>query len=174
MDMTDGAVGLHYGPARRDVREVLRWRAVRAPAGRRQALLWLVLVPLVPAVLIVGQQGRGTSPAGLAFAVGAASALGALCLCLDLYRLARRMHRWAAEHPEDRCVVTERGLSHHRPDGTVVAYEWDRYQGWTETRNLFVLVFANGTPGWLPKRAATAPGDIDGIRAVLDRNLRRI
>lgn len=174
MDTTDWAVELHYGPARRDVREVLRWRAVRAPAGRRQALLWLVLVPLVPAALIVGQHGRETSPVGLAFAAGVGSALGALCLGLDLYRLARRMYRWAAEHPEYRCVVTERGLSNHRPDGTVAAYEWDRYRGWTETRNLFVFVFAGGTLGWLPKRAAAVPEDIDRIRAVLDRNLRRL
>ncbi|MFD3676611.1 YcxB family protein [Streptomyces sp. NPDC058613] len=174
MDMTDWAVELRYGPARRDVREVLRWRAVRAPAGRGQALLWLVLVPLVPVLLIVVRHGRGTSPAGLAFAAGVGSALGALCLGLDLYRLARRMYRWAAEHPEYRCVVTERGVSDHRPDGTVAAYRWDRYRGWTETRNLFVLVFANGTLGWLPKRAAAAPGDIDRIRAALDRNLSRI
>ncbi|MGW5850119.1 hypothetical protein ACWFQ8_19580 [Streptomyces sp. NPDC055254] len=174
MDMMDRAVELHYGAARRDVREVLRWRALGSPAGRTQALLWLVLVPLVPLVLIVVQHGRGTDPAGLAFAGAVGAALGALCLFLDLRRLARRMYRRAARRPEYRCVLTERGVCDHRPDGTVIAYGWDKYRGWTETRNLFVLVFANGDLGWLPKKAAAAPGDIDRIRAVLDRNLPRI
>ncbi|MCX5198120.1 YcxB family protein [Streptomyces sp. NBC_00249] len=170
----DRAVELYYTAERRDVREVLRRRAVRAPGGRKQLLLYLVLLPLVPAALIVLQRGRETDPAGLAFAVGVGVLCGALGLLLDRWRVARRMYAWASEHPEYRCVVTELGTSNHRPDGTAVTYRWAQYTGWTETRNLFVLVFYTGDIGWLPKRAALVPADIDRIRSVLDRNLTRI
>ncbi|MCX4778304.1 YcxB family protein [Streptomyces sp. NBC_01264] len=174
MDTTDQAVELYYSAARRDVREVLRWRAVRAPGGRVQLLVWLVLVPLAPLTLIVVQHGRGTDPAGLAFAAGVGVVLGAACLCLDLWRLARRMYRWASKHPEYRCVIAEREVRNHRPDGTAAVYAWARYTGWTETRNLFVFVHGNGDLAWLPKRAALVPADLDRLRAILGRNLRRL
>ncbi|MFD7263398.1 hypothetical protein [Streptomyces sp. NPDC059874] len=174
MDMTDRAVELYYGASRRDVWEVLRWRALRAPGGRKQLLLWLVVIPSVPLALIVVQHGRGTEPAGLAFAGGVGLVLGAVCLCLELWRSARRMYRWAAEHPEYRCVVTEAGTRNHRPDGTAATSAWQRYAGWTETRNLFVFVHRKGDLGWLPKRGALVPSDVDRVRAVLERNLKRL
>ncbi|MET9605428.1 YcxB family protein [Streptomyces sp. NPDC006512] len=166
-------VELSYRSARADVREALRWRALAAPGGRRELLLWLVLVPLVAPVIIVLRAGRATDPAGLAVAAGAGVLCGALGLLLDRWRAARRLYARASERGY-RCVVTELGMSSHRPDGTVVAHRWAQYTGWAETRNLFVFVYCNGHVGWLPKRAAAAPGDIDRIRAVLDRNLARI
>ncbi|MFD9409233.1 YcxB family protein [Streptomyces sp. NPDC059989] len=174
MDMADQAVELHGSAARRDVREALRWRAVGAPGGRKRLMLWLVLVPLAPVALIVVRHGRGTDPAGLAFAAGAGVVLGAVCLCLDLWRLARRMYRRASKHPEYRCVVTEREVRSHRPDGTATAYTWARYTGWAETRNLFILVYGGEGLGWLPKRGAQDPADVARVRAILERNLKRV
>ncbi|RSS62856.1 YcxB family protein [Streptomyces sp. WAC07061] len=174
MDTTEPAVELRYVAAGRDAWEVLRWRALRTPAGRRGLLLWLVALPAVPVALVAAQHGRAADPAGLAFAGGVGMVLGAVWHCLDLRRRARRMHRWAGEHPEYTCVVTALGTRNHRPDGTAVAHTWDRYRGWAETRSLFVLVFRGGDLGWLPKRAAAAPGDLDRIRSFFDRNLTRI
>lgn len=174
MDMTGQAVELHYSAARADVREVLRWRALGVHAGRRQLLVWLVLLPLVAPLLLVVQHGRRADPGGLALAAGVGALCGAGGLLLDRWRVARRMYAWASEYPEYRCVVTALGMQNHRPDGTAVAYRWAQYTGWTETRNLFVFVFYNGDLGWLPKRAAQSPSDIDRIRAVFDRNLRQL
>ncbi|MFJ3878238.1 YcxB family protein [Streptomyces sp. NPDC090077] len=174
MDTTNQAVELHYGAAPHDAWAVLRWRALRTPAGRRELLLWLVALPAVPVALVAAQHGRAADPAGLALAGGVGALLGAVWHLLDLRRRARRMHRWAAEHPEYTCVVTGLGTQNHRPDGTAVAYRWDKYRGWAETRGLFVLVFHNGDLGWLPKRAARAPGDLDRIRSFFDRNLTRL
>ncbi|MFF5704342.1 YcxB family protein [Streptomyces sp. NPDC012794] len=173
MDTTDRAVELHYGAARRDAWEVLRWRALSTPGGRKELLLWLVALPGVPIGLVVLQRGRAADLAGLAFAGGVGMALGAVLHCLDLRRRARRMYRWAAEHPEYKLVVTGLGTQNHRPDGTAVAYRWDKYRGWAETRGLFVLVFLNGDLGWVPKRAARTPEDLDRIRSFFDRNLTR-
>ncbi|WP_405980758.1 YcxB family protein [Streptomyces sp. NBC_00158] len=173
MDMADQAVELRYRAARHDAWAVLRWRALRTPAGRGELLLWLVGIPAVPIALITAQHGSAVDPAGLALAGGVGLVPAAVWLWLDMVRRARRMHRWAAEHPEYRFVVTGLGTQNHRPDGTAVAYKWDKYRGWAETRSLFVLVFSNGDLGWLPKRAAT-PGDLDRIRSFFDRNLTRL
>ncbi|MEU3724037.1 YcxB family protein [Streptomyces sp. NPDC031705] len=173
MDMTDRAVELYYRAARRDAWEVLRWRAVKVPAGRKELLLWLVLLPLVAPALVVAQHGRAVDPASLAVAGGVGLALGAVCLWLERWRTARRMYRWASEHREYRLVVTGLGIQNHRPDGTAVAYRWDKYKGWAETRGLFVLVFINGDLGWVPKRDAQEPDDLDRIRSLFDRNLTR-
>ncbi|MEU8778481.1 YcxB family protein [Streptomyces sp. NPDC048606] len=174
MDTTDRAVELRYGARRRDAWEVLGRRALRTPGGRGELLLWLVVLPLVPCAVIVLQRGRGTDPAGLALAAGVGVCLGALCAVLELWRRARRMYRWAAEHPEYRCVITERGTHNHRPDGTAVVYPWSKYRGWAETRGLFVFVFANGELGWLPKRSAATPEDLDRVRELLGANLPRV
>ncbi|MFG3000159.1 YcxB family protein [Streptomyces sp. NPDC048340] len=174
MDTTGRAVELYCAAERRDVREVLRWRAFGAPFSRVRLLIRLLLVPLVAPVIIVAQHGRQTYPAGLALAAGAGVLCGALGLLYDRWRAARPMYAWAAAHPEYRCVVAEAGMRSHRPDGTAVAYRWGQYRGWTETPNLFLFVFYDGELGWLPKRAASDPADIGRIRAVFGRNLTRI
>ncbi|MEU6863001.1 YcxB family protein [Streptomyces sp. NPDC046876] len=103
-----------------------------------------------------------------------AAALGALSLSLLQWRTARRWYAWAAEYPEYRCAISGLGMRNHRPDGTAEATRWDQCTGWTETRNLFVRAFDNGNLGWLPKRGALVPEDLDRLRATLDANLRRL
>ncbi|GLV97108.1 YcxB family protein [Streptomyces lavendulae] len=174
MDTTDRAAELYYGAARRDVWELLRWRVLKAPGRRRQLLLWLLVLPLVPLVLITAQHGRAVDPVALACTVGAGVACGAVCLWLELWRTARRTYRWAAEHPGYALVVTGHGTQNRRPDGTAVSYGWDKYTGWAETRGLFVFVFFNGDLGWVPKRCARTPEDLDRIRSFFDRNLTRL
>ncbi|MET8749207.1 YcxB family protein [Streptomyces sp. NPDC004667] len=174
MDMTERAAELYYDTTRRDVWELLRWRALKAPGGRRQLLLWLVVLPLAPLPLITARHGWAVDPAALASTLGLGMALGTLCLWLERWRAARRMYRWAAEYPEYKMVVTELGTQNHRPDGTAVAYGWDEYTGWAETGGLFVFVFRNGDLGWVPKRCALTPEDLDRIRSFFDRNLTRL
>ncbi|MCJ1677418.1 hypothetical protein MTF65_08715 [Streptomyces sp. APSN-46.1] len=53
-------------------------------------------------------------------------------------------------------------------------YGWDVYAGWTESRNLIVFRYRNGGDlGWIPKRAALLPEDLDRLRDLLDRNVPR-
>ncbi|MFJ6796742.1 YcxB family protein [Streptomyces sp. NPDC091268] len=175
MDTTDAAVELYYGTDRGDVREVLRWRVLGSPGGRGQLLRRLVLVPSAPLVLLAAGHGRATDPAALACAAGVGMALGAGCLALDVRRLARRLYRWTSKYPVYHGVLGERGLRVHRPDGSTKAHPWERFASWTETPNLFVLIRrTTGEPTWLAKRGVPAPADVDRIRAILDRNLKRL
>ncbi|MFD6880216.1 MULTISPECIES: YcxB family protein [unclassified Streptomyces] len=172
MDTTDQAVGLYYGTARSDVRQVQRWCLRERPRDRRGLPSRLLSVPvLVVALVWLTNGGRVPEPA---VTVAAGLVMGLLWCLTDLALRCRRWYAWAAEYPEYHCVVSESGMSNYRPDGTVVDHGWARYSGWSETRHLFVVVFTTGDVGWLPKRAATTAQDIDRIRSIFDRNLTRV
>ncbi|MFK0253381.1 hypothetical protein [Streptomyces sp. NPDC090445] len=74
-------IEVHYGAARRDVREVVRVRLLRTPWGRRELLSCLLVGTAVPPLL--------------AFAFWAH----------HMRRLARRMYAWASEHDAYCCTV---------------------------------------------------------------------
>ncbi|MFD0359001.1 YcxB family protein [Streptomyces sp. NPDC127110] len=174
MDMTDQAVELRYGVERRDVREMLRWRAVTAPGGRKELLLYLLLLPLAGFAFIVIREDRPMGPPELALAGAVSVPAGAGVLLFGGWRLARRMYRSAAVHPEYRCVIDERGFRTHRSDGTVEDSAWEDHRGWAETRNLFVFVCADGALAAVPKRAALVPEDLDRLRELSARKLPRV
>ncbi|MEU7552124.1 YcxB family protein [Streptomyces sp. NPDC044571] len=51
---------------------------------------------------------------------------------------------------------------------------WHQLTGWAETRGLFVFAYhGTGDLAWLPKRGALTPAELERVRALIDRNLRR-
>ncbi len=110
-------------------------------------------------------------------AVSTVVALGvALCGVFSIRRsMARQMYSVVEKYGECRTVADERGAA---TTGETMSYtmDWTLFPQYTETPELFVLI--GGTRavaiGVLPKRGAQHPADIDRLRAILDRNLRRV
>ncbi|MER6389295.1 YcxB family protein [Streptomyces sp. NPDC001523] len=168
----DGAaVEFRYGATRRDVREMLCVRLRKTPWGRREVLakvLFCLPVPWAASWLFPGPDPS------LPVLLGAGLVLGSAVWLYFMGRPARRQYLWASEYPEYRCVIDESGSRNHRPDGTSAVLAWEQYIGWTETRGLFVFLFTTGELGWLPKRGASTPADLDRARDLVGRRVRRL
>ncbi|WP_149183196.1 YcxB family protein [Streptomyces sp. TRM49041] len=169
-------VELVHQPTAEDAAEMLRARMRRTSAGRRlRWLLWPsgVAGALLAAALIAGP---GTShpavTAGLCGLSGAAFGL----LFLSPRLQARQIHRLAEPHGEHHAVVDDSGVR-WTTQAQEVSSTWRALPRYTETPRLFVL-FSGDRAGLgvacLPKRALTGPGGVDRLRAILDRNTRRI
>ncbi len=159
-----------YGLTLADVQGVVRVRARRTGAGRVETLL----PPLVATALVVAfALFRGLLPAVVV--AGAVLGLGAGYLGVVRARrgMARRLHAVWASYGQCRTVVDDRGAV---TTGETMSYtaDWKLFTHYAETPDLFVLV---GGPrasllAVLPKRGAEGPGDVDRLRAILDRSLR--
>lgn len=155
-----------------DFREVVRERARRTGAGRAET----VLPPLMTTVILLAfGLFRGFLP--VVVAVGAVVGLGAGLLGVVRSRrtMARRLHAVWAPYGHCRTVVDERGTG---TTGETMSYttDWKLFSAYAETPELFVLIGGPraGCLAALPKRGAEEPADIDRLRAVLDRNLRKL
>ncbi|MGW1537691.1 hypothetical protein [Streptomyces aureus] len=90
--------------------------------------------------------------------------------------LGRGMHRLAESHGTTRMTVTDAGVTTTTDKGTRVR-GWGVRNRYRETRTVFVVFgpeAASDALTLLPKRALRAPGDVDRLRAILDRNLTRV
>ncbi|MGK5627833.1 YcxB family protein [Streptomyces sp. URMC 123] len=167
----DAAVEFDYQPTAADFEEALRARARRTPAGRAQALL----APLaaVVAVVVFTALRAASLPVGivsLVISVGVAS-WGTL---RGLRTMARRMHSIVEPYGPGRMVADDRRAVF---TGERVSFtnDWTVFREYLETPHLFVLLSGERAAGLavLPKRGARVPADVDRLRAILDRNLKR-
>ncbi|MFD9623201.1 YcxB family protein [Streptomyces virginiae] len=178
MDTTSGApqvtgleVEAYHSPRRDDARRALRWYSRKTVPGCLRLLLWLVL-PVAPAALGIA---RGVEPA----LWGALAMLGLFVAVYGAYlsfdRRAFRLYQLAARHREYRCTFSDSGVVTRLPDGTSSEMPWSACAGFGETRHLFLLLTKeNGALLWLPKRAALTDTELDRIRELHERNLRRL
>ncbi|MFF4365353.1 YcxB family protein [Streptomyces sp. NPDC001594] len=117
---------------------------------------------------------RGFSANATAFVLIAVS----LSLCVIVPRVGARKAREQYEGMEDygtcRTTVTEDGLT--TTGGELSSsIEWRVFPRYFETDTLFVLTTKQtGIFFALPKRGAQDPADVDRVREVLDRNLKRL
>ncbi|MEV8307898.1 YcxB family protein [Streptomyces flavidovirens] len=84
-----------------------------------------------------------------------------------------RTVKWQGEY---RTTVTGAGVSATN-DHVTLTVRWSLFRGYRETRDHVVLLSRDPNTlclEVLPKRGLGAPDDIDRLRAVLDRNLRRV
>ncbi|MFD7082799.1 YcxB family protein [Streptomyces sp. NPDC002181] len=91
-----------------------------------------------------------------------------------LARVARQQYEDMEAYGTCRTVVGEGGLT--TTGGELSSgIDWHAFPRYLETDDLFVLM-TKGTRIYfaLPKRGAQDPADVDRVRAVLDRNLRRL
>ncbi|MCX5586888.1 hypothetical protein ACFV0H_40635 [Streptomyces erythrochromogenes] len=178
MNTTGGAepavgaeIEAYYSPRPGDAREALRWYARRTAKGRMWMLMWLGL-PLVP-VVMGSVQGMAAEQLLLLAVLG--PFVGCYGAYLSLDRQAHRRYEWAARHREYRCTHSEAGVVTRMPDGTASQILWSQCAGFGESRNLILLLTKeDGTLLWLPKRAALTDQELDRIRELLERKLRRL
>ncbi|WP_406837948.1 hypothetical protein ACICHK_19755 [Streptomyces sp. AHU1] len=167
------AVEFVYRPTAEDFEEALRARARRSPAGRVQFLM----APLTATVAVsVFSTLHDASPpvwiATLVLSV-AATSWGAV---RGLRTTARRMFGvMESSYGQCRMVADERGavITGERASHTT---EWTAHREYLETPGLFVLLSGDRAAGIavLPMRGAQDPADVDRLRAILDRNLKRL
>ncbi|MBT2527054.1 YcxB family protein [Streptomyces sp. ISL-99] len=84
-----------------------------------------------------------------------------------------RIVKWQGEY---RATVTDAGVSATNEHATLTT-RWSLFRGYRETRDHVVLLSRDPNIlclEVLPKRGLGAPDDIDRLRAILDRNLRRV
>ncbi|MFE2018569.1 YcxB family protein [Streptomyces sp. NPDC059499] len=161
-----------YRPTAADFEEALRARARRTPAGRAQALL----APATAAVAVVVFAAlRDAGP--IVWIISLLISVGAACwgTARGLRTMARRMFSIVEPYGECRMVADDRGAV---STGERVSFttDWTVYREFLETPGLFVLLGGERAAGIavLPKRGAQDPADVDRLRAILDRNLKRL
>ncbi|MGW5970007.1 YcxB family protein [Streptomyces sp. NPDC055186] len=166
------AVEFVYRLTAADFEEALRARARRTPAGRAQALM----APLMAAItaIILGALLDAPLPVwiiSLVLSVVIAS-WGTL---RGLRTMARRMFSMVQSYGQCRMVADDRGAV-TTGERASFSMDWTVFREYLETPGLFVLLGGDRAAGVavLPKRDAQDPADVDLLRAILDRNLKRL
>lgn len=155
-----------------DFEEALRARARRSPAGRAQVLM-APMVAIV-AVCVFSTLHDASVPVWIVTLVlsVAATSWGAV---RGLRTMARRMFSVVESYGLCRMVADDRGTvsTGERVSFTV---DWTVFREYLETPGLFVLLGGDRAAGVavLPKRGAQDLADVDRLRAILDRNLKRL
>ncbi|WP_416973678.1 YcxB family protein [Streptomyces sp. 4F14] len=166
------AVEFVYEPTVADFEEAVRGRALRSPAGRVQAVMPLLLA--VATVVVFSALRDSPLPLWIIslVLVVAISVWGTL---RGLHTTARRLFSIVGPYGQCRMVADDRGAvsTGERVSFTV---EWTVFREYLETPGLFVLLGGDRAAGVavLPKRGAQDPADVDRLRGILDRNLKRL
>ncbi|THA50862.1 hypothetical protein [Streptomyces sp. A1136] len=170
----DQTVEFVYRTTTADIAEVLRARRARTTSGRRSR--WVIptvgTMTVLLAVLLFRQGGHLPAAVGLL-----AGGVTLWVLTLLGPRLnARAFGALLEKAGETRAVIDDRGV--HLVAATCDTHvRWVAQPTYVETEGVFALLSdTKGAVAFtvLPKRGAQDPADIDRLRAILDRNLRRI
>ncbi|MGR4879121.1 YcxB family protein [Streptomyces sp. LARHCF249] len=169
------AVRLVYRVTPDDMADALRARDRKTPAGRRRqrGYVWCAAGLLLLAVLTA--LGRdGVRPLSVGLVAGGAT-LGAFALFGPRIQ-ARAFGGLLEKAGEVRTVVDDSGVLVTTAD-TQTRIGWTAQPSYAETDTAFVMLTADKQAvgmTCLPKRGAQDPADIERLRAVLDRNLKRL
>lgn len=92
-----------------------------------------------------------------------------------LRTMARRMFSMMEPYGQCRVVADDRGAV-TTGERASFSMDWPVFREYLETPGLFVLLGGDRATGvgLLPKRGAQDPADVDRLRAILDRNLKRL
>ncbi|WP_162793859.1 YcxB family protein [Streptomyces paludis] len=166
------AVEFVYQPMVADFEEAVRGRARRTSAGRLQVLAGPLVV--VAAMLVFSVLQDFALPVliiSLVLSLAAAS-WGAV---RGLRTMARRMFSVMEPYGQCRLVTDDRGMVSTGERGSFTV-DWTVFREYLETPGLFVVLGGDRASGMavLPKRGAQNPADVDRLREILDRNLKRL
>jgi hypothetical protein len=166
------AVEFVYRPTAADFEEALRARARRSPAGRAQALM----APLTAATTVVLFSAvHDATPTVWIISLVLSVAVMSWGTVRGLRTMAGRMFSIVEPYGQCRMVADDRGAvsTGERASFTV---DWIVFRQYLETPGLFVLLGGDRAAGVavLPKRGARNPADVDRLRAILDRNVKRL
>jgi hypothetical protein len=64
-------------------------------------------------------------------------------------------------------VIADNPTGHHET-------QWDKYQGFRESKNLFLIYISRDAAALVPKRCFQAPSQLDEFRSLLGRKLRQL
>ncbi|MFJ8852257.1 YcxB family protein [Streptomyces sp. NPDC102437] len=171
-DVEDAVVELEYQPTTADFAEALNARAKISTSGRMQRKL-LILMPVL-AVLMGITVASGRKGPGAPVWVGIVFVM--LAVILTPWLQGRQLYRFAARQGTCRTVVRETGIE-VATDHSTMTVGWAMVPRYRETPQLFVLFSgdkqATGIT-MLPKRGVRGQDDLDRLRSVLDRNVRRL
>ena len=164
------AVEFVYRLTAADFEEALRARARRTPAGRVQ-----VLMPLIAVVAVVGFWAlNDATPLVWIITLPLSVAGTSWGAVRGLRRLARRMSSVMEPYGQCHMAADDRGVvtTGERASFTI---DWTAFREYLETPGLFVLLGGDRASSVtvLPKRGAHDDADVDRLRAILDRNLKR-
>lgn len=166
------AVELVYRFTVADFEEALRGRARRSPAGRAEALMAPLLA--VAAVVVLSVLLDATLLVPIISLVPSA-AFASWVTVRGLRTRGRRMFSVVEPYGQCRTVADDHGAvsTGERASFTM---DWTVFREYLETPALFVLLGGDRAAGIavLPKRGARNPEDVDRLRAILDRNLKRL
>ncbi|WP_329120786.1 YcxB family protein [Streptomyces sp. NBC_01353] len=175
-ETTPETVKLAYLPVVSDATEALRARMRATPAGRLQNALLLGAAGLLALVLVgsvIGPKGPTLSGTGL-WAFGLVLIAGLYLMVPSLQ--GRQVHRMIGPQGEFRAFVDGAGIRVVSRDSETT-YRWTMLTRYAETRDLFVALTADRygiAMVVLPKRGAADPGEVDRLRAALDRYSNRV
>jgi hypothetical protein len=117
---------------------------------------------------------NGSLPAAIATLVLVVG-LGGWSMVRGVRNMGRRLFRLVEQYGECRMVVDERGTVMTGERGSSSA-DWTLFREYVETENIFVLLGGDRHAYHfvvLPKRGAQDPADVDRLRELLDRKLKR-
>jgi hypothetical protein len=165
----DAAVQLTYRPQFADNLAGWKVRERIKPTG--------LVVRTVFLVLWVGQWLLGTVRHGNADVVSTVLFVFVTLLVWGFPRIqAAHVQRIIGWHGEYRTTVAPDGITCRTAHSTL-SQQWSVFRGYRETAGYFVLLSRDPnilSLDVLPKQGASAPEDIDRLRALLDRHIARV
>ncbi|MFF3406942.1 YcxB family protein [Streptomyces sp. NPDC002742] len=166
------AVEFIYRPTAADFEEALRARARRSPAGRAQVLISPLIAIVAVSVCSILQDA--SLPVWI-FTLGLSVAATSWGAVRGRRIAARRMFSFMESYGQCHVVADDRGAV-TTGEGVSHTTDWRVFRDYLETPGLFVLLSGDRAAGFvvLPKRGAQGPADVDWLRAILDRNLKRL
>ena len=172
---TNERVEIRYPLAFADVREAVRirmpallwWRLVRWSAWG--ACVLSVLVAILVLLPPTPEPGAAVKQVAIGLVAVAAAELAPWVVARSYFVMVR-------SQGEATAVVDEDGARWSSRD-TETTIRWALLPRYVETPRLFVLLTAEKTGSgfaYLPKRGLTGPGEVDRLRALLERHISKV
>ncbi|MEW1685483.1 YcxB family protein [Streptomyces sp. T12] len=176
-DRAEATVGeyveLEYQVTREDMRQALKARAKASGRARQTQRFALIgVAAFVGASAVPLAQGETPDTQSLVIA----GLLVVLLLVMQPWLVARQFHKIASRNGAYRAKVDDFGATVSNSGGSS-QLNWTAAPHYAETPDTFVLLSGDKNVSCLtvlPKRGVQEPGAVDGVRALLDRHIRRL
>ncbi|MET8897379.1 YcxB family protein [Streptomyces albogriseolus] len=166
-------VELEYQVTREDMRQALKARAKASGRARRTQRLALVGVAAFVGASAV-PLAKGETPDTQSLVI--AGLLVVALFVIQPWLMARQFHKIASRNGAYRAKVDDFGATVSNTGGSS-QLNWTAAPQYVETPDTFVLFSGDKNVSCLtvlPKRGVQEPGGVDGVRALLDRHIRRL
>ncbi|MFD7677752.1 YcxB family protein [Streptomyces sp. NPDC060187] len=166
-------VELEYQLTREDMRQALKARAKASGRAQRTQRFAVMGVAVLVGVSVV-PLAKGEAPDTHSLVL--AGFLAVLMFVLQPWLTARQFHKIASRNGAYSAKVDDSGVTVSNTGGSS-RLNWTAVPHYAETPDTFVLLSGDKGVSCLtvvPKRGVREPADVDGIRTLLDRHIRRL